>query len=240
MCTKKVEVSVPVRLVPVEEWENSRNEIKEQGRMIATLKREQGEILGLESGREVLPSILCSKEGPGGIETQLAAVMLDVNGDKGWKLSKKVELVEDINNVLAKLELIDLLYPQLPIILGAVLEEKGLAQYSIGEFWLLYGKFEERTKNEPGKTDDKIRKRLEESGRTDETNTKFYKLKKDVIPETNEIIEKPQPLPYVVRNILGHIGTDKAGNTLNSDELKNAIQLLNELLAPPTPEADDA
>ena len=94
MCTKKVEVSVPVRLVPVEEWENSRNEIKEQSRMIATLKREQGEILGLESGREVLPGILCSKEGPGGIETQLAAVMLDVNGDKGWKLSKKVELVE--------------------------------------------------------------------------------------------------------------------------------------------------
>ena len=85
---------------------------------------------------------------------------------------------------------------------------------NIGEFFLLYGRFEQKY----GVSKGKIRTKMKELiGGKEE----FLKRNKRGVKD---------PLPYVVRNFLAHVGTNP--NTLDRDgeELRTSIKLLKSWL----------
>ena len=104
--------------------------------------------------------------------------------------------------------------PALHRILVSVIEEKGLYEDNIGEFFLLYGRFEQKYGVSKGKTGTKMKELI---GGKEE----FLKRNKRGVKD---------PLPYAVRNFLAHVGTNP--NTLDRDgeELRTSIKLLKSWL----------
>ena len=90
-------------------------------------------------------------------------------------------------------------------------------QHNIGEFFLLYGQFEQQYGVFKG---DPTRKKMEELIQGDKKFLKSYK---------GGGKEKLVPLPYAVRNILSH---SKHPNTLDPEgkDSKNSIKLLKSWL----------
>ena len=135
-----------------------------------------------------------------------------------WKAVTKLEMVEDANNFLTKARQVDILHPDLLGALRSVLEEEALPMYSIGEFFILYGRFQQ----EYGlSTSKETKNKMEELMKGGEVHRKEYK-------EDGE--NKTAPLPYFARNFLAHLGTDK--NKLPPEELDLAKKMLAAWLHP--------
>ena len=202
-------------------WKAKRVKIKKNSKIMANRFRKQDKVISFH-GREIVPCILASNAGKGGKETRLRVTHLELD----WKISKKIDLMKDVKRVFTKLEEIDLLDRGLPVIFGDVLEGKGLYHHSIGEFFELYGKFEERHDTEHSATKTRLDKEMERLGKTDE---RYYKNKRFI--ENGAVDVCPEPLPYGVRNILAHQGTEKL-NYLDPDgnEIEDATKLLEDLL----------
>ena len=92
--------------------------------------------------------------------------------------------------------------------------------HGIGEFFLLYGKFEQKYSLSNGK---ETRARMENLVNEDTRYLKPYKERGK---------ERLYPLPYAVRNILSHVGNNP--NTLDQEgkDLKTSIELLKSWVEP--------
>lgn len=160
-------------------------------------------------GRKFLPVILAPDTMPGdGQSVQLGAALLALD----WKISAKLEVVRLVRKLLTKMYMIESLDPSLAPVLGAALEGKGLFEHNIGEFFLLYGRFEQMYRVAKGS---EARTKMVELLQGDTAKFKAYHERGH---------ERSGPLPYVVRNVLSHIGNSPT--TVTRDELHEAVDLL--------------
>ena len=153
--------------------------------------------------------ILAPDTMPGdGQSVQLGAALLALD----WKISAKLEVVRLVRKLLTKMYMIKSLDPSLAPVLGAALEGKGLFEHNIGEFFLLYGRFEQSfgvTKGAEART------KMVEPLQGNTAKFKAYHERGH---------ERSGPLLYVVRNVLSHIGNNPT--TVTRDELHEAVDLL--------------
>lgn len=132
------------------------------------------------------------------------------------KTPMRKEMAELINDLITKSYWLGTFNSAILTALGAMLDGKGIFEYSIGEFFLLYGRFEQKYECDGWQTRKKMRDLLGE----DRKYFKRYKDRRGIICH--------DPLPYVVRNILAHKG--RSPNTLDKEnkEIKTSIMLLKQ------------
>ena len=191
-------------------WDSRCEGIKEESlrmRRESSKSNEANFVAKIVAPREVKP----------GSQVGMAAVVIV----KDWKLAKRIEMVETARDFLTAAHAIDMNDPALPIALSASIEGKGLFEYNIGEFFLLYGRFEGRVGTENVLTemerlvgeDDSLKRSIRERGQV-----------------------KSHPLPYVIRQTLAHFG---GGNpdwkTVSREDVKQSIDLLEQWLKDITP-----
>ena len=190
-----------MKVIPQDEWDGKVAVVRQKGERFAREMRLQG--------KRFKAAILAPKEVPGGAEFAMQAVVIQ----RDWKVAAKLEMVEDANNFLTKARQIDIFHPDLLGALKSVLEEEPLPMHSIGEFFILYGRFEQKYGLSKAK---EIIEKMEELMKGGKVHLKEYDK------------NKKYPLPYAARNILAHIGTNP--NTLLVKELDLAKNLLEDWL----------
>jgi len=163
------------------------------------------------AGRTFMVEILGPSEVREQSSTQLAAVTLDLN----WTIAARLEMLEDGRNLINKAVMLDALDPALPAVLSAIIEGKGLFEQGIGEFFVLYGRFEQKYGTHGGKTRTKMERLLN----GDTQHMRRYR---------HHGGEQLVPIPYAVRNILAHAGTNPNKLDPEGNELRQAIGLLRE------------
>lgn len=194
-----VTAKMNVRTLPVSSWNEKRSKNYSLG------KKKAEELL--KQGLRFKAEILSPREVPDEGSTKLAVALFEL--DK--YVAIKQEMVESVRDILTKLEMMDKLNPAYPVVLQAIIEGKNLYEHNIGEFYLLYGKFEQMFGTQGTKT----KKKMNELVDGKEEYLKSY---------TTRGKKENHPLPYAVRNILSHIGHNP--NNLGINDLKNAINLL--------------
>lgn len=189
-----------------EDWDRKKALAMEEG-LIAS--REHA-----ESGYSSEYAILGPKEIPEGRQALFAAARLEF----GCNLATKRKMVELANEFLDMAHLLNEGPQSLPMVLAATIEERGLLEHSIGEFFLLYGRFEREY---------------------EASNSKLAKAKMmELIGDKPEMMKLYQdrhgqswvPLPFAIRNILAHSDNP---NELVVEELWQAIQLLHQWVDSP-------
>lgn len=194
-----MEKSKEVQLLPSDAWDRKMKPIKKSGAYLAETLRAQGHPFKV--------MIFALREARSDEPLMLSGVTLPLD----WKIETRWKMFESARDLMTNAYIIDALDPGLSAILSSVIEGKGLYEHGIGEFFTLYGAFEQRH----GTTGPQTGKKMEEFVKGDQRY-----LKQDLSHRT-----KPYyPLPYVVRNILAHIGGNP--NTLDIGELRAAITLL--------------
>ena len=193
------EVSYNVK--PKDAWDEQMLAVKDNGIRLAKEIQEQGHIFDVE--------ILAPREISGRTSIPLAAVKLELD----WKIATRLEMVEHARDLLTKAYMLESLDPALPTVLAAIIEGRGLYEHGIGEFFLLYGQFEQKHRTSRKTTRAEMMALVK-------GDPKYMKRYKERGKETLE------PLPYAVRNILSHVGMNP--NTLDpdGDELTKSIELL--------------
>lgn len=192
--------------IPKDEWDGKVAVVRRKGEPFAREMRSQG--------KSFAPAILGPKEFPAGAEVTLYLVEIQLD----WKAATKLEMVKDANNFLTKARQIDIFHPDVLAALRSVLEENPLPMHSIGEFFILYGRFEQKYGLS---TSRRTKNKMEELMKGGEVHRKEYE-------EDGQ--NKTAPLPYFARNFLAHIGTDK--NRLLVEELDLAKKMLAAWLHP--------
>ena len=199
--TQTEAATAKVTLLTPETWDSEVAELRAAGLREANRLRRRG--------RKFLPVILAPEALPGGGRlVQLAAALLPLD----WKISAKLEVVNLLRKLLTKMYMVESLDPSLAPVLGAALEGKGLFEHNIGEFFLLYGRFEQMYRVAKGAD---VRAKMAELLKGDIGSFKAYRERGK---------ERSGPLPYVVRNVLSHIGNSPT--TVTREELGQAVELL--------------
>ena len=182
--------------------------LREEGTRIAKQMRRQNRRFSL--------MILAPREVDGGDTIPLRSVIVKPD----WKIAARLEMVESATDMITNAYIIGALDPAFPTVLASIIEGKGLYEYNIGEFFQLYGKFEELHQTQRTKT----KTAMEALVNGDNRYLKLYR-------EGSKC--NPHPLPYAVRNILAHTGHNP--NTLDHEgkELKRSIELLRSWTASP-------
>ena len=176
------------------------SDIQKDGRELANQKRKQG----LTFSTSILTSTVVNS----GDKIPLCAVVIPLD----WKIAARLEMVESARELITKSYVLGFLDHALPTILGAVIEGKGLYEYSVGEFFQLYGEFMGKYQVKEGsQTSDKMTALL--AGQ--------HEHMKDYVEYGKAT---PRPLPYAVRNILAH--PSMTANTIEKGELRTSIELL--------------
>jgi len=193
--------SLTVTVIGEHAWSERKAAIAAEGERKAKELREAGHAFKVE--------ILAPNELDDQTPVRLAAVNLDLD----WKLAIRLKMVEDARNLLTKAVMVEALDPSLPPILSAIIEGKGLYEHGIGEFFLLYGRFEQKHGTSGKKTCEAMLELV--NGCRDHMKLYVERGK-----------ERLDPLPFAVRNILAHSGTNP--NTLDKEglELRTSIELL--------------
>ena len=194
-------------VTPADSWDQKMKPVKEAGNRLAKKLREQGHPFKVE--------ILAPREVRGGDSVPLSAIIMELD----WKIATKREMVESARDLITNAYTLDSLDPALPTILRAVIEGRGLYEYGIGEFFLLYGKFEQKHQT----TGQQTRTKMETLVNGD---TKYLKSYKEYGKE------RLDPLPYAVRNILAHTGTNPNVLDQEGKELRTSIDLLKSWVNP--------
>ena len=183
-------------------WTKKLDRIMAEGR--AAAKREADE------GRAFEVAVLAPHEIRGGVSIPLTGAVLKLN----WKLVKRREMVTSARNFISNAYICDCLDPALPVVLSAVIEGKNLYAHSIGEFFLLYGRFEQKY----------------HLVRAAQTRDKMLTLIGGNKRHLRKYIERGKettvPLPYAVRNILSHAGSNPNRLDPSGGDLQAAIDLL--------------
>ena len=190
--------------ISAEEWQGKKEEQRQAGVRISEDMRRKGHTFQAK----ILAPRHAPKDKAVFKEFNVATVVIK----RDWKIATKLAMVEDANNLITKAYMTDSLDAAFPLILTSVIEEKGLYEYSIGEFFLLYGRFEQKYNLSKGK---QTKEKMEELLNGEKNFMKEY-------TEHGKI--DSVPLPYAVRNILSHIG--KNPNTVEVHELRASIDLL--------------
>ena len=186
--------------MPQESWDGMMERIRQEGIRMAEEQREQGKSFKV--------AILAPRQVQGGAKVRMMGVTFALD----WKMSTRLEMIELARDLITKSYVLDELDFSLLIVLGTIIEGKSLYEHSIGEFFELYGRFEQEHKTKGPKTKAKMMDLVDGDSR----------YLKDIITEGGKVFE--QPLPYGVRNILAHKGTDP--NTLEKDDIRTSIELL--------------
>ena len=159
-------------VMPPDSWQKKLLEIRRQGLAKSADLRNEGRAFCVE--------ILGSREVPT-TAVPLSAALLDLD----WRLAAKLEMAESARDFITNACALDCLDGALPTVLKAIIEGRGLYEYSIGEFFLLYGKFEQKHNTQGRRT----REKMEELVGGDNQHMKSY------IDHGNTQVA---PLPYVV------------------------------------------
>lgn len=193
-----------LNIIPEVEWHEKLAAVKENGTRIANERSKEGHVF--------VPKILAPREICGGDSVQLAAAIIQLD----WRIGVRLKMVECAIDLISHAYTVDSLYSALPTVLKSIIEGKGLYEYGIGEFFLLYGKFEQKFHTGKGRaTHDKMMELIE----GDERYMKSY---------TKGGTARMMPLPYAVRNILAHMGTDPNTLDLEGEDIKKSIDLLRD------------
>ena len=199
---------VSVTIMPKHSWDEKMAAVKENGLRVA-------KDISEHNGPFVVKP-LAPKEVQGGDTIPLSGVVIKLD----WKIATKLEMVESARDLITNAYILHSLDPAFPTVLTAIIEGKGLYEYSIGEFFQLYGRFE--GKHQLTKGGD-TRRKMEALVNGDQKHMKRYQ-------EHGRWVL--HPLPYAVRNILAHTGHNP--NTLDPEgkELRTSIELLKSWVAP--------
>ena len=129
------------------------------------------------------------------------------------ELAAKLEMVELARDFMTYAHLIGSPDPALPVVLKDIINERGLFEYGVGEFFLEYGRFQQK----------------HDVFKNKETREK---MKRFVVDRKNHLIRYKEygklrlvPLPYAVRNVLGHVNNS---NKIEEEHIKTSIDLLKE------------
>ena len=186
----------------MDDWTQKLSNLKDSGMRMAKQMREQG--------HPFIAKILTTMVVKGGDTIPLRAVIITLD----WKMIARLEMVESAIEMITNAYLIDSLDPAFPHVLGSVIEGKGLYEHSIGEFFELYGRFEEKYQlKKQSDTRDKMASLVN-------GNEGFLKQYKEY-GKWNSV-----PMPYAVRNILAHAGTNPNKLDPERDEIRTSIDLL--------------
>ncbi len=194
--------SLDVTVIPEAQWDQKLSRLRESGVRMARDLRDKGHSVGVE--------VLGATEVRGGDSVPLSGVVLKLD----WKMAAKMEMVEFAREMITMAYKIDSLDPALPYVLGSIIEGKGLYEHSVGELFELYGRFEEKHQLKRG-SDTREEMSLLVNG--DKRYLRMY---------TEHGKNKLVPLPYAVRNILAHAGTNPNKLDQESDEIRTSINLL--------------
>lgn len=204
---KPVDKTKVLLVKPPDSWDQKMKPVKEAGNRMAKKLREQGHPFDV--------AILAPKEVRSGDSVPLSGIMMELD----WKIATKWEMVESARDLITNAYNLDSLDPALPTILTAVIEGRGLYEYGIGEFFLLYGKFEQKHQT----TGQQTRTKMEALVKGDQRYLKPYTICGKV---------HCVPLPYAVRNILGHVGTNPNVLDKEGKDLRTSIDLLKSWVDP--------
>ena len=193
--------TVSFTVKPKHAWDEKMSAIRETGTRVAKKIREQGHAFDVQ--------ILAPREMPGEHAVPISAVTLELD----WKIATRLEMFEHARDIITRAYMLDSLDPALPTLLAATIEGRGLYQHNIGEFFLLYGRFEQKHRTAGKKT-----------------GAKMMKLVKGEPRWMKSYVERGkttmQPLPYALRNILSHVGTNPNSLDPNGNDLRASIKLL--------------
>ncbi len=131
-----------------------------------------------------------------------------------WKTELKLEIVDHARTIITDSYIMGSLDPFLPAVLASVIKEESLYKHSYGEFFELYGKFEQKY----GLKGPGTRKKMEKltDGKPEWSKEYFDGGRK-----------KLYPLPYAVRQILAHQGQNPNKLDKNNKDIETSISLLN-------------
>ena len=188
-----------VKVIPKDAWDEKMSAVKASGIRLAQERQEQGHAFNIE--------VLAPREVLSEATVPVSAVKLELD----WKIAIRREMVEHARDIITKAYMLESLAPAFPTVLAAIIRGRGLYEHSIGEFFLLYGQFEQKYGTRGKRTGAKMKALAKGISK----NMKLY---------TERGGKTLEPLPYAVRNILSHVGTNP--NTLNDDDLTKSIALL--------------
>ena len=198
---------ISITIKPKDSWDKQISSIRKSGARKAREIRKQGHQFHVE--------ILGPREVQVRDSFPLAAVQIKLD----WKIETRIKLVEAANDMIANAYLIDSLDPAFPVVLKSLIEGRGLYEHGIGEFFLLYGQFQEKHKLSKGtKTKDKMVELLK-------GDTRHLK------PYWAHGKWSYEPLPYAVRNILSHLGSNPNNLDRQGNDLRTSIDLLKSWVA---------
>ena len=152
-----------------------------------------------------------------GRHLEIQLVEIARNGQQAGKL----KLVRLCNDALNQAYRLDLPIAGVPQALASMVQGKGLYLNSIGEFFELYGRFEQML----GLTDDYRQEQISEAMRSRLGDDAGKHSRKYVRGDTTTLT----PLPLYIRNVVAHQGTNPA-NSLSDGDVSRAIRLLKEWL----------
>ena len=199
--------SVQVTVKPVHEWAKKMAAVKSEGNDAAKRMRAEGH-------RFVVRALA-----PREVESEDVVPLSGVILYPDWKIATRLKMVEPARELITQAYTIGSLDPALPTVLKAVIEGKGLYEYSIGEFFELFGEF---------------------LGRYGLANQEEIRAKMTTLVDgkprylkTYMVRGKPElhPLPFAVRNILAH--PESKANTFDPEgkDLSTSIELLRSWVA---------
>ena len=196
-------LSVTVR--PKHSWDQKMAAVTEAGARVVQELQQKGHAFKVE--------ILAPNEVDDQTPVPLAAVKLELD----WKIATRLEMVEAARNIITSAFMLKSLDPGFPSVLAAIIEGRGLYEHGIGEFFLLYGKFEQKHRTSGTKTRARMMKFVK-------GDPQYMK------PCTERGKQIMEPLPYAVRNILAHTGTNSNTLDQNGSDLRKSIELLRSWL----------
>ncbi len=124
--------SVGVLIHTEESWAEKVAALRRDGMRAANRMRAQG--------NRFIVRILSPNEMRGGDTIPLGGVVLKLD----WEIATRLEMIESARDLIAKAYILDSLDRGLPTVLKSIIEGKGLYEHNIGEFFLLYGRFQEK------------------------------------------------------------------------------------------------
>ena len=196
--SESAHLSITVK--PTHLWDEKISSIRKSGVRKAKELRKQGKKFHVE--------IL----GPREVGERDTVPLTGITIKLDWKVETKLKMVESAKDMTTNACLLGSLDPAFPTVLKSIIEGKGLYEHGIGEFFLLYGKFEQKYQLDTGK----------------KTRDKMLDLLKGKEQHLKAYIERGKtrldPLPYAVKNIMSHVGNNP--NKCEEEELRTSIRLL--------------
>ena len=184
-------------------WDKKISDIQNEGHASAMRMKQQGD--------QFLVRILAPNEMQGEDSVPVSGVTIKLD----WRVAKKLEMVEASSELITNAYILGYLDPAFPTVLRSIIDGEGLYEYRIGEFFQLYGRFEEKYQ---------LKKEWQTKAKMESLingDPRFLK------PYVNRDRWSDHPLPFAVRNTIAHFGNNPR-NVLDpkGNDLRTSIELL--------------